>query len=281
MSEAVELKFEEAHELDESEMKEMIIYLPPSQDDFDSEVARSEKYPHCVPNMALDPCGAETRNTLKDLPRDAPTEMRPTCQGPQSPLYAYSFREFSYRAEKRFLLNEPFLRAPHEVEPSIGSFSDGRVTDGFHLWESKFPSVNLFSGSAYSEQDKKLTIESTVNEMISVKSCLNETFKPNINATLKSSDDKTCFKLKPSADDSIKFESRKVENKIPSKSGFENLNALKDSNISVADDLSKHSVNKKDKMFWFNGLINKRRTFGGLVLFAVTFLGYYNFVWFQ
>ena len=281
MSEAVELKFEEAHELDESEMKEMIIYLPPSQDDFDSEVARSEKYPHCVPNMALDPCGAETRNTLKDLPRDVPTEMRPTCH---SPLYAYSFREFSYRAEKRLLLNEPFLRAPHEVEPSIGSFSNGRVTDGFHLRESKFPSVNLFNISAYSEEDKKLTIESTVNEMIYVKSCLNETVKPNINAALKSSEDKTCLKLKPSADDSIKFESRKVENKIPSEnnSGVENLNSVKDSNISVADDFSKLSVNKKDKIFWFtNGLINKRRTFGGLLLFAVTSLGYYNFVWFQ
>ena len=45
-SEAGELKFEEAEEVDEDEMKEVIIYLPPSQDDFDSEVARSEKkYP--------------------------------------------------------------------------------------------------------------------------------------------------------------------------------------------------------------------------------------------
>ena len=38
-----ELKFEEAEEVEEAndgEMKETIIYLPPSQDDFDSEVAR-------------------------------------------------------------------------------------------------------------------------------------------------------------------------------------------------------------------------------------------------
>lgn len=41
--ETEELKFEEAEEvegLNEGEMKEVIIYLPPSQDDFDSEVAK-------------------------------------------------------------------------------------------------------------------------------------------------------------------------------------------------------------------------------------------------
>lgn len=41
--ETEELKFEEAEEvegLSEGEMKEVIIYLPPSQDDFDSEVAK-------------------------------------------------------------------------------------------------------------------------------------------------------------------------------------------------------------------------------------------------
>jgi len=46
--EAGELKFEEAEELNEGELKEVIIYLPPSQDDFDSEVARSDKYPQYV-----------------------------------------------------------------------------------------------------------------------------------------------------------------------------------------------------------------------------------------
>ena len=51
-SETGELKFEEAEEVEElkeGEMKEMIIYLPPSQDDFDSEVARSDKNPHYTP----------------------------------------------------------------------------------------------------------------------------------------------------------------------------------------------------------------------------------------
>ena len=51
-SETGELKFEEAEEVEElkeGEMKEMIIYLPPSQDDFDSEVARSDKYPQYTP----------------------------------------------------------------------------------------------------------------------------------------------------------------------------------------------------------------------------------------
>lgn len=42
-----ELKFEEAEEVGEAndwEMKETIIYLPPSEDDFDSEVARSANF---------------------------------------------------------------------------------------------------------------------------------------------------------------------------------------------------------------------------------------------
>ncbi|KAL9954783.1 hypothetical protein ACROYT_G042360 [Oculina patagonica] len=43
VSETEELKFEEAEELDEEEMKEVIIYLPPSQDDFDSEVASAPR----------------------------------------------------------------------------------------------------------------------------------------------------------------------------------------------------------------------------------------------
>lgn len=79
MSEAGELKFEEAEELDEGEMKEVIIYLPPSQDDFDSEVARSVKYPYYVPNEALHPCGAGTSYVLKDVPQDVRVEMRPAC----------------------------------------------------------------------------------------------------------------------------------------------------------------------------------------------------------
>ena len=44
VSETGELKFEEAEELDVGDANQVIIYLPPSQDDFDSEVARSEIY---------------------------------------------------------------------------------------------------------------------------------------------------------------------------------------------------------------------------------------------
>lgn len=247
VSETEELKFEEAEELDEEEVKEVIIYLPPSQDDFDSEVARSEKYPFCVPSVALDLCGAGTRYTRM------PVEMRPTCDGPQSPLYVYSIREFSHRAEKLFL-----LRVPREVEPNIRSISDGYVAKSFYPWEGKFPSANLFSVSAHSEQDKQLITEKA-NEMISVKSCLNEAIKPNINPTIN----KTCFKFKPSADDNIKFKSSKVENKHPSN--------------NKSSDLCQHS----EKSAWLSGLFNKKTTFGGLLLFSITLLGYYNFVWIQ
>ena len=52
MSESGELKFEEAEELDVGDAKEVIIYLPPSQDDFDSEVARSEMYRDYFPKTA-------------------------------------------------------------------------------------------------------------------------------------------------------------------------------------------------------------------------------------
>ncbi|RMX55508.1 hypothetical protein pdam_00024122, partial [Pocillopora damicornis] len=43
VSESGELKFEEAEELDVGDAKEVIIYLPPSQDDFDSEVASAPR----------------------------------------------------------------------------------------------------------------------------------------------------------------------------------------------------------------------------------------------
>ena len=52
VSESGELKFEEAEELDVGDAKEVIIYLPPSQDDFDSEVARSEMYRDYFPKTA-------------------------------------------------------------------------------------------------------------------------------------------------------------------------------------------------------------------------------------
>lgn len=250
-----ELKFERAEELDEGEMKEVIIYLPPSQDDFDSEVARSEKYPIYVPNVALDLCGAGTTYTLKDLPPDVAVEMRPTFHGSKSPLYAYSIREFSYRADKRFL-----LRAPRETEPSAGSFefADGYVPKSFYPWEGKFPSANLFSVSAHSEQDKQLMAESAY-EMISVKSCLNEVGNPNINPTLN----KTCLKFKPSTDDNIKIKNSQVENNHQPK--------------NKSSEFCQHS----EKSARFRDLFNKKTTFGGLLLFSITLLGYYNFVWIQ
>lgn len=264
MSQAGELKFEEAEELDEGEMKEVIIYLPPSQDDFDSEVARSEKYPYYVPNVALHPCGAGTRCVLKDLPQDVQVEMRPACHGPKSPLYVYSMREFSYKAEKRFLLNEMLFRAPLEMEPSLGSFSDGHVIKSFYPMEGKFPSGNLFSVSAYSEQDKKLNTKHA-NESFSAKSCLNEVINPNFNPTVN----KTCFEFKRSTDDNTKFERSNVEikNTSENKNGPDNTKA----------NFSEHS----ERSVWFNGLFNKKVTFGGLVFISFTLLGYYNIAWIQ
>ena len=246
MPETEELKFEEAEELEEDEMKEVIIYLPPSQDDFDSEVARSEKYPIYVPSVVLDPYGAGTRYTLKDLPQDVPGEMRLTCHSPQSPLHAHSIREFSYRAEKRF-----FLRAPCEMEPC----TEGDVVKNCCPWEGKLPSANLFRLSAFPEQgkqDKQLMTKNT-SEYFS------EANKPDLNPT----SNKTCLNFKPSADGSINFKSNKVENKHPSK--------------NKRSDFCQHSK----KNAWFGDLFNKKTAFGGLVLFSITLLGYYNFVWTQ
>lgn len=78
VSESGELKFEEAEELDVGDAKEVIIYLPPSQDDFDSEVARSEMYRDYFPKRqrAFKWNCAGTRSTFKDLPREVPVNMK-------------------------------------------------------------------------------------------------------------------------------------------------------------------------------------------------------------
>lgn len=254
MPETEELKFEEAEELDEEEMKEVIIYLPPSQDDFDSEVARSETYPIYVLSVVLDPYGAGTRYTLKDLPQDVPGKMRLTCNGPENPLHTYSIWEFSCSAEKHFL-----FRAPREMEPCIGSFTEGDVAKSFCPWEEKFPSANLLRLSASPEQGKqdKQLITKNTNEYFSVKSSLTQANKPDINLTLN----KECLKFKPSADDNVNLKNNKVENKHPSK-----------------NKRSEFCQNSK-KNAWLCDLFNKKTGFGGLVLFTITLLGYYNFVW--
>lgn len=259
MSEAGELKFEEAEELDEGEMKEVIIYLPPSQDDFDSEVARSEKYPFYVPNEVLHPCGAGASCVLKDLPQDVGVEMRPACYDSKSPLYAYSMRELGCKVEKRSLLNEILLRALREMEPSVGSFSDGHVIKSFYPRKGTVPSTKLFSVLAPSGQDKKLNSKQ-LNESVCAKSCLNEVTNSNLNPTVT----KTCFKLNSSTVDNIKFERCKVEIKNLS----ENKNGPGNRNSNV----SKHS----ERSLWFNGLFNKKVTFGGLVFISLSLLGYYN-----
>jgi len=190
MSEAGELKFEEAEELDEGEMKEVIIYLPPSQDDFDSEVARSEKYPFYVPNEVFHPCGAGASCVLKDLPQDVGVEMRPAFYDSKSPLYAYPMRELGCKVEKRSLLNEILFRAPREMEPSVGSFSDGHVIKSFYPRKGTVPSTKLFSVLAPSGQDKKLNSKQ-LNESVCAKSRLNEVTNSNLNPTVT----KTCFKI--------------------------------------------------------------------------------------
>ena len=261
MSEAGELKFEEAEELDEGEMKEVIIYLPPSQDDFDSEVARSEKYPFYDPNEALRPCGAGTSCVLKDLPQDLREEMRPACYDSKGPLYTYSMRELGCKAGKRSLLNEILFRAPREMEPSVRSFSDGHVIKSFSPREGKVPTTNLFSVLAHSGQDKKLNSKHR-NESFCAKSCLNEVTNPNLNQTVN----ETCFKLNFSAGDNIQFERCKVE--------IKNLSENKTGSGNINSNVSKHSARSP----WFNGLFNKKVTFGGLVIISFSLLGYYSII---
>ena len=261
MSEAGELKFEEAEELDEGEMKEVIIYLPPSQDDFDSEVARSEKYPFYVPNEALHPCGAGTSCVLKDSPQDLRVEMRPACYDSKGPLYAYSMRELGCKAEKRSLLNEILFRAPREMEPSVGPFLDGHAIKSFPPREGKVFSTKLFSVLALSLQDKKLNSKHR-NESFCGKSCLNEVTNPNLNPTVY----ETCFKLNSSTGNDINFERCKVE--------IKNLSVNKNGADSINSNVSKHSARSP----WFNGLFNKKVTFGGLVFISFSLLGYYSII---
>lgn len=264
MSEAGELKFEEAEELDEGEMKEVIIYLPPSQDDFDSEVARSEKYPYYVPNEALHLCGAGTSYVLKDVPQDVRVEMRPAWHVSKTPLHSYSMREFGCKTEQRSLLNEILFGAPREMEPCLGSFSDGHVIKGLYPREGKALSAKLINVSAYSGCDQKLNSKH-INEGYCAKSCLNELTNPDLNPIVN----ETCLKFNPSSGDNTKFEISKVEIKSTS----QNKNGPDNTNSNV----SKHS----ERSLWFNGLFNKKVTFGGLVLVSFTLLGYYNNMWIQ
>ena len=257
MSETGELKFEEAEELDEDEMKEVIIYLPPSQDDFDSEVARSEKYPFYVPNEALHPCGAGTSCVLKDPSQDVRVEMRPACHGSRGPLYAYSMRELGYKAERGHLLNEILFRARREMEPCLGSFSGRPIIKSVNPKEGKVPLAKLFNVAAHSGHCKKLNSKHT-NESCSARSCLNEVTNPNLNPTVN----KTCFILNSCTTD--KFELSKVE--------IKNISEIKNSLDNTSCDVFKHS----ERSLWFNGLFNKKATFGGLVVISLTLLGYYN-----
>ena len=264
MSEAGELKFEEAEELDEGEMKEVIIYLPPSQDDFDSEVARSEKYPYYVPNEALHPYGAGRSYVLKDVPQDVRVEMMPAWHVSKGPLHFYSIRELGCKAEQRSLSNEILFGAPRKMEPCLGSFSDGHVIKGFYPREGKALSAKLINVSAYSGRDKKFNSKHK-NEVYCAKSCLNELTNPDLNPIVN----KTCFKFNPSSGDKTKFDISKVENK----STTQNNNGPDNTNSNV----SKHS----ERSLWFNGLFNKKVTFCGLVFVSFALLGYYNIMWIQ
>ena len=259
MSEAGELKFEEAEELDEGEMKEVIIYLPPSQDDFDSEVARSEKYPFYVPYEDLHPCGAGTSCVLKDPPQHLRVELRPACYDSKGPLYAYSMRELGFKAEKRSLLNEILFRAPQRMEASVRSFSDSQVIKSFSPREGKVPSTKRFSVLAHSRQDKNLNCKHG-NESYCAKSCLNGVTNPNLNQT----GHETCFKLNSSTGDDINFERCNVE--------IKNLSENKNGPGNINSNVSKHSARSP----WFNGLFNQKGTFGGLVFISLCLLGYYN-----
>ena len=299
-SESGELKFEEAQELSEGEVKEVIIYLPPSKDDFDSEVARSDKCPQYTPHDILDQthsqgsdghsdpdwcacCTGSGYSFLDHMPPVVSQDMRSTFHDPGGP------GELSYRTEKWLLPVEGLLRAPTKMEPSVGSYSNAPIAKSFFSWHQRFSSVDLFSvyvNSASPEQSKHLTIDQT-NEMISVKFRLNETTTPVIKAHVNSilnPHDKTYFKFNGIKYNNIKYKRSNVEseNSLKSKNDLENRSSNDVVSISLEDNFDKHSefeLNIKEKRVCLNGLINKKRTFGCLLLLSVTFLGYYNFVW--
>ena len=297
-SESGELKFEEAEELKEGEVKEVIIYLPPSQDDFDSEVARSDKYSQYTPHGILDhsrpqcllsrqdrslsdldrsACGTEaTSFSMDHMPSVPPRETRSTCHtlGESASILLFGV-----------MSKAPLVQSQaHCCNVSITVSSSSQV---------KIDSpVDLCRVSPNPEHPKLSTFYQT-NEMISglsSKSHFSEVTKPKTKtfmiSSLHSKDNKRCLQLNPFSGNVSNCKLNLVNVKS-SKNSFtgKNVSSVNDFvEISLKDDTVSPTVLKfslKEKHAFLTGIINKRKAFGFIVMLTVALLGYYNFVWIQ
>ena len=297
-SESGELKFEEAEELKEGEVKEVIIYLPPSQDDFDSEVARSDKYSQYTPHGILDhsrpqcllsrqdrslsdldrsACGTEaTSFSMDHMPSVPPRETRSTCHtlGESASILLFGV-----------MSKAPLVQSQaHCCNVSITVSSSSQV---------KIDSpVDLCRVSPNPEHPKLSTFYQT-NEMISglsSKSHFSEVTKPKTKtfmiSSLHSKDNKRCLQLNPFSGNVSNCKLNLVNVKS-SKNSFtgKNLSSVNDFvEISLKDDTVSPTVLKfslKEKHAFLTGIINKRKAFCFIVMLTVALLGYYNFVWIQ
>ena len=292
-SESGELKFEEAEELKEGEVKEVIIYLPPSQDDFDSEVARSDKHSQYTPHGILDnsrpqcllsredrslsdldrsACGTgATSFSMGHMPSVPPRETRSTCHtlGESASILLFGV-----------MSKAPLVHSQaHCCNVSITVSSPSQV--------KKDSRVDLFRVSPNPEHPELSTFYQTNKMMsgLSSKPHFSEVTKPKtktfVNSPLHSKDNKRCLQLNPFSGNvsNCKLNLVNVES---SKNSFSAENDFIE--ISLKDDTVSPTLlkfNLKEKHAFLTGIINKRKAFCFVVMLTVALLGYYNFVWIQ
>ena len=297
-SESGELKFEEAEELKEGEVKEVIIYLPPSQDDFDSEVARSDEHSQYTPHGILDHSRSQCLlsredRSLSDLDRSAcgtgatsfsmghmpsvpPLETRSTC---------HTLGESASILPFGVMSKAPLVQSQaHCCNVSITVSSPSQV--------KKDSPVDLCRVSPNPEHPKLSTFHQT-NEVISrlsTKSHFSEVTKAKtktfVNSPFNSKDNKRCLQLNPFSGNVSNCKLNLV-NAESSKNSFtgESLSSVNGFiEISLKDDTVSPTPLKcslKEKHAFLTGIINKRKAFGFIVMLTVALLGYYNFVWIQ
>ena len=292
-SESGELKFEEAEELKEGEVKEVIIYLPPSQDDFDSEVARSDKHSQYTPHGILDnsrpqcllsredrslsdldrsACGTgATSFSMGHMPSVPPRETRSTCHtlGESASILLFGV-----------MSKAPLVQSQaHCCNVSITVSSPSQV--------KKDSPVDLFIVSPNPEHPELSTFYQTNKMMsgLSSKPHFSEVTKPKtktfVNSPLHSKDNQRCLQLNPFSGNVSKCKLNLV-NVESSKNSFSAENDFIE--ISLKDDTVSPTIlkfNLKEKHAFLTGIINKRKAFCFIVMLTVALLGYYNFVWIQ
>ena len=292
-SESGELKFEEAEELKEGEVKEVIIYLPPSQDDFDSEVARSDKHSQYAPHGILDnsrpqcllsredrslsdldrsACGTgATSFSMGHMPSVPPRETRSTCHtlGESASILLFGV-----------MSKAPLVHSQaHCCNVSITVSSPSQV--------KKDSRVDLFRVSPNPEHPELSTFYQTNKMMsgLSSKPHFSEVTKPKtktfVNSPLHSKDNQRCLQLNPFSGNVSKCKLNLV-NVESSKNSFSAENDFIE--ISLKDDTVSPTIlklNLKEKHAFLTGIINKRKAFCFVVMLTVALLGYYNFVWIQ